>query len=243
MSSLTSKLSLLASRIFIHLIIPIFMHSRNNKAVHLSSGVMLKLSLRNSKLHISESKTDFIIVHARTHVLKSTICHLVIPSKKKTKNKKTAKQFLVAVHPQYFTGPLRSSLPSLAAQVPSLLSLAIPPAKVKYQLHLRDYITKKVHQHFFFFCFHGYESHLYILICIYLCLSLSNDSLWTFSLNGAVLGRSWRCGGERWSIRVIQVTNSKTFYFFFVGWFAVQEVIFHSMSLLLLLIIWCLFTQ
>lgn len=135
------------------------MHSRNNKAVHLSSGVMLKLSLRNSKLHISESKTDFIIVHARTHVLKSTICHLVIPAKKK-KPKKTAKQFLVAVHPQYFTGPLRSSLPSLAAQVPSLLSLAIPPAKVKYQLHLRDYITKKVHQHFFFSVFMG-MNHIY----------------------------------------------------------------------------------
>lgn len=75
------------------------MHLRNNKAVHLSSGVMLKLSLRNSKLHISESKTDFIIVHARTHVLKSTICHLVIPAKKKTKKKKQPSSFkLLSTH-------------------------------------------------------------------------------------------------------------------------------------------------
>lgn len=36
-----------------------------------------------------------------------------------------------------------------------------------------------------------------------------------FSLNGAVLGRRRRYGGERWSIQVIQVTKSKTFYLFF----------------------------
>lgn len=127
------------------------MHSRNNKAAYLSSGVMLKLSVRNSKIQISEHKTEFIIVHARTHVLKSTICHLVIAAKQK--KKKATKQFVVAVHPQGQTGPLRSSLLSLAAQIPSLLFLAIPPAKVKLQQHLRDYITKKVHQHFFFLLF------------------------------------------------------------------------------------------
>lgn len=49
---------------------------------------MLKLSLKNSKIQICESKTDFIIVHARTHVLKSTTCHLVVSAKKQTNQKK-----------------------------------------------------------------------------------------------------------------------------------------------------------
>lgn len=36
-----------------------------------------------------------------------------------------------------------------------------------------------------------------------------------FSPNGAVLGHKRRYGGERFSIQVIQVAKSKTFYFFF----------------------------
>lgn len=137
-----------------HPLIPTFMHTRNNKPVHLSAEVMLKPSLRNSKIQISKQiSLSYMPEPMFLKVL--FVIWLYLPENKKKQSNQIS---LFAVLPQYFTGPLRSSLPGLAAQIPPLLSLAIPPAKVKHQQHLRGYITKeKVHQDFFFFCFHGYE--------------------------------------------------------------------------------------